>query len=889
MRGSRPRLTRVYDATMAVQAPAEGDPGDGAAAIVWDGDFRARCLEELFHSTPDAVYVADLDGRMIAGNEAFSLRSGVPLTGLAGLDLLPAVHPDDRARVREQFLDAARGESRRYRARGLGPGGTTTFFDVSNIPVQVGGRQVGVLGIVRDIDEVADLSSTLERSTRLVQMGSRVAKLAGWTFDVVQGTTEWSDELSAMLGRDGSGDELDTSIGNFVDAADQARVAEQFGRAISDGTPLDVQMLCRRADGTPLHAHVVGEAVRNAAGDVIRIDGAFLDVSDSVRIHRERRLLEGRLAATLDGSPDFLLFIDHAASVVFANQRVCDLVRRTRDEVVGQQLWSLRAIPDYVREMIEQAMAESRRLSLVRYDPEVGWIETSAYPAGDLLAIQVRDITAIEEARRRRLDDARRIHAQSTLLDTASEAIILRGLAGQVQYWNRSASELLGTGDADLAGQLLRDLLGLTLEDKRPVEEGLSRDGYAELEFTLRRPGRDDRLVVGRWNLIRDPDGVPEAVFAVLSDVTERRQQEQVLLRTQRMESIGTLAGGISHDLNNVLTPLRLSVQLLADGETDPMRQRLLAGMADTIDRGADMIRQVLTFARGVEGEKTALDARMLAERFATFCRDTLPKEIAVSVACSDDVDVTGDATQLMQVLMNLATNARDAMPDGGSLSLTVDRVGDRVQFTVSDSGAGMSDAVAARIFEPFYTTKDVGNGTGLGLAVSQAIARSHHGTLEIVRTGEDGTTFRLDLPAALGETDPGTASSEETPMIRLDRARVLIVDDEAAIVDAASMVVARAGGIALGAGGAEEARGVLERGDVDLVVTDLVMPGTTGREFLTWLERERPQLPVVAMSGIPEQGGAAAARSNVRAALDKPFTADKLLDAIRGALGSAS
>lgn len=882
MRGSRPRLSRGYDAAMAIQAPSEGDPAGGSAATVWGGEFRARIFETLFDSNPDAVYAADLEGRVITANEVFVARSGLPEADIAQVDLFAFVHPDDRDRVRREYLLATAGESRHFRTRALRPDGSIAHLDVLNVPVSVQGRILGVLGTIRNVDEVTGLASSLERSTRLLQLGSRVARLAGWSYNVVDGSTEWSDELSEMLGGDGSGYALSTSIGDYVDAADQPRIEAAYARTIVEGAPLDEQILCRRADGTAMHARVVGEAVRDAVGAVIRVDGAFLDVSESVRAQRERALLEGRLTATLDGTPDFMLFVDSAWKVVFVNQRVCDLLRVDREHLVGREVWSLRAVPDYVREMVEQAMRESRRLSVVRYDPEIGWVETSAYPAGDLLALQVRDITAIEDARRQRLDDARRIHAQSTLLDTASDAILLRGLGGQVQYWNRSASDLLGTGDADLTGHLLRDLLGLTVDDKRPVEEGLSRDGYAELEFELRRPGRDPRLIHGRWNLIRDPDGTPEAVFAVLTDVTETRQQEQVMLRTQRMESIGTLAGGIAHDLNNVLTPLRLSVQLLADGETDPMRVRLLTGMAGTIDRGADMIRQVLTFARGVEGEMTTVDARVLADRFATFCRDTLPKEIGVTVASDDEVEVTGDATQLMQVLMNLATNARDAMPEGGSLALTVQRTGNRVRFDVTDTGSGMSDAVVARIFEPFYTTKDLGNGTGLGLAVSQAIARSHRGTLEVLRTGEDGTTFRLDLPATDGGGALAAPDQEETAMPRLDRARVLIVDDEAAIVDAASMVVARAGGIALGAGGAEEARGVLERGEVDLVVTDLVMPGTTGREFLSWLERERPTLPVVAMSGIPEQGGAASLRANVRAALDKPFTADKLLDAIR-------
>jgi len=234
---------------------------------------------------------------------------------------------------------------------------------------------------------------------------------------------------------------------------------------------------------------------------------------------------------------------------------------------------------------------------------------------------------------------------------------------------------------------------------------------------------------------------------------------------------------------------------------------------------------------------------------------------------------------------MNLATNARDAMPDGGRLVLTATGDDDRVVIEVGDDGTGMSAKELSHIFEPFYTTKSIGRGTGLGLSVSQAIARTHGGSLDARSALGSGTTFRLDLPRTEWSAEQ---CPDAIPGRRLDGIRVLIVDDEDDIVDLASLVVSDAGGVALGATDALDAQRLLDGSEVDVIVSDLVMPGTSGREFLGWLGANRSLVPVVAMSGIPEQGAHAARRSNVRATLDKPFTAEQLVAAILSALPEA-
>ena len=660
---------------------------------------------------------------------------------------------------------------------------------------------------------------------------------------------------------------------------DRERVRESFAAAVA-GTTQRYEARGIRPDGTPFFADSLNAPILRD-GRVIGVVGVAQDRDEIADVRTSLDRTQARLTSALDGIDDAMAFVDDEWRIAFLNPRATAILGRGASDLIGTSLWDLE-IPDPEGEaMLREVMRTRRPLVRRRFDEGLQlWMEVSGFPAGDLLGIQVRDVTDIEEARRQIIDDSRRIHAQSMLMDSSRDAIIMRGLGDVIEYANAAAEKLFGDGErSTIEGQSMRAVLGLDDEKARTIEGSIGRDGRWEGELVIRRADGVERITENVWQAIDGADGVVDAVFCILSDVTERRAQVEVLARTQRMDSIGTLAGGIAHDLNNVLTPLLLSTELLAADETDERRLRLLAGMRSTVERGGDMIRQVLTFARGVEGERTVVDIAELTTRFDDFCRDILPKDIVVEVSCEEGLAVVGDPTQLLQVLMNLATNARDAMPDGGRLTLTATGDEYRVAIEVSDDGPGIPPEARSRIFEPFYTTKGIGRGTGLGLSVSQAIARTHGGSLSVRSTFGSGSTFRLELPRTTSPV-PEQPGSSARPS-GLGGLRVLIVDDEDDIVDLASLVVSDAGGVAFGATDALDAQRLLDGSEVDVIVSDLVMPGTSGREFLGWLGANLSRVPVVAMSGIPEQGAHAARRANVRAALDKPFTARQLIDAI--------
>jgi two-component system, cell cycle sensor histidine kinase and response regulator CckA len=851
----------------------------------WRGAFRRNGLRALFEAHPDPVYFFDRDGGFVAGNAALADRVGLPWERLREMDFTPTVHPEDRDRVNEEFARAAAGETRRYRSRGVRPDGSTFFADVLNVPIRSRGRVLGVLGLGRDIDDLTDAQSSLDVSERLLQIAGRVARVGGWATDLVTGERHWSREMFDVLGLDPEVVRTRGDLLDHVGSGHRARVDRVFTRCATKGTAFDLVAPFRTATDEYRQIRIIGEAVR-AGGRIVRIQGAVTDVTAAVDQHRERNRMDALLTAALDGLDNDLVFVDEDWRIRYVNRAAAETLGVAAADLVGAELWTVTGFDGDVATSLRAAMSTRSQQSVRARNPRTQrWIETLAFPADDLLGISMSDVSERESGRLEAIGDPRKQYAQATVFDSTTDAIIVRGLGDGIEYWNSSAARLLALGpDDDLTGRPLQAVLGADPGAYADAEAALAADDNWTGDLVVQRDGVE-RLIACRWILVRDPAGTPEAVFCILVDVTDARREGELVLRTQRMESIGTLAGGIAHDLNNVLTPLMLSTQLLAGTEDDPGRLRILAGMQQAIERGSNMIRQVLTFARGVEGERTLVDVTELVDRFAEFCRDTLPKNLALEVSVEPGLQVLGDPTQLLQVLMNLATNARDVMPEGGRLAVRAANAADRVRITVTDRGPGMDPHVLDKAFEPFFTTKDPGRGTGLGLSVSQAIARTHHGSLDITATGPDGTEFTLDLPRATAADLAPAAAPPKGGSIDLRGARVLIVDDEDAIIEASSEVIRTAGGEATGARDVDEAKRVLVREPVDLVLTDLVMPGTTGREFLDWLAARHPGLAVVTMSGVPEQGDAAERRRNVRAVLDKPFSTDELLHALASAL----
>jgi two-component system, cell cycle sensor histidine kinase and response regulator CckA len=420
-----------------------------------------------------------------------------------------------------------------------------------------------------------------------------------------------------------------------------------------------------------------------------------------------------------------------------------------------------------------------------------------------------------------------------------------------------------------------------------------------DLEFRSIDPATNIRWIAVKSSMFLDREGHPTRTIGIHIDITEKKQLEAQFLRAQRLESLGTLASGIAHDLNNVLTPILAVAQLLPlrFPDLDDRTQNLLEILESSGRRGADLISQILSFAQGIEGKHISIQPAHLLIDIQKLVEQTLPKSISIDRYIPADLwTVSGDMTQLHQVLMNLCVNARDAMPQGGTLSiraanLSIDRAfvrthldareGNYVEIVVTDTGTGIAPQLLDRIFDPFVTTKEIGKGTGLGLSAVLGIIKSHGGFLDVQSQVDRGTQFHIYLPTSNTPTQP---CQDEPELPFGQQQSILVVDDEKAITELIKTTLETYNYRVLTANNGAEAIAIYRqhRDTIDVVLIDMMMPVMDGRTTVTTLHQLNPDLPIVAMSGLSSVDSVAQSkRFGCRYFLPKPYTTKNLLQIV--------
>lgn len=502
----------------------------------------------------------------------------------------------------------------------------------------------------------------------------------------------------------------------------------------------------------------------------------------------------------------------------------------------------------------------------------------------------------------------RRVREQSEMLNQAREAIYITDLANRVIYWNSGAERLFGWPTPEALGktaeQLTEPPLLAAIQTAR--DETLAQGQWSgELRMQNRR--RETLIVESRQTLIRDEHGQPKARLCINSDITERKRLEEQFLRAQRMENLGLLAAGIAHDLNNMLAPILLAAPMLRDHVREPSARKLLDTLEMSAERGSMLVRQVLGFAQGLGGEQQLLQVKHVLRDVVSVVAGTFPKSIRLEECVPSDLwPIKGNATQIHQVLLNLCVNARDAMPQGGTLGIVGEnlrldaaaaaalrggRPGAFLVLQVEDTGSGIDPAILERIWEPFFTTKETGRGTGLGLSTVRGIIEQHQGFIEVRSTVGKGSCFRAYLPVAEAEE----ASLAACPARELPHGNgelVLIVDDEQQIREVTSTILRRQGYRVLVACDGTEAAAVLadRAAEIRLVVSDLHMPNLDGAMLGRALRRINPATKMLIISGL---ASSLSDRSDIRieevadAVLLKPFKPESLLEKVHELLRS--
>ncbi len=863
-----------------------------AAAGLLESEERYRIL---FEGNPMPMWVSDPETlRWLAVNEAAIHHYGYSRAEFLSMTLDDIRPPEDIPVLHEYFASEPSGLLPDRVWRHLKKDGTLIEVEVTYHPVEIKGRKVR-LSLGRDVTEE-------RRTQRLLDEAQRVGQMGSWNFGVLTNQTTWSGELYRIYGVDPDTftptlDRVAAMI-HVDDRADFLRDREKCMRAAK---PYERSHRIVRPNGEirSVFQRVLVEA--DSAGKPVRIHGITQDVTDInqaqaqladaqrlARIGSWSRDLRTRritwsaelyriLGLPSDTPPDFELLMER----IHPDDREAYLRQRTE---------ALRSGDPY--QQIIRIVHADGTIRVLRNNVAV---EKDAAGEPTRFYGSSQDVTELWEAEKQ-------VRHQASLLDLMHEAIIVRDLKDQISFWSRGAEQLYGWSAEEARGRRSTDFFyedtAVYLRAKKRLLEVGAWNG--ELN-NLRKDG--SAITVGcHWTLVRNARGEPASVIAIHTDLTEQKKLQQQFLRAQRLERIGTLASGVAHDLNNVLVPILMVAPLLRGEISDEDREKFLGIVEMSAQRGANIVKQVLTFARGAEGDHLLLQPTHLLDEIGSILRETFPKNISVLCSYPETVSaIEGDPTQLHQVLLNLAVNARDAMPDGGQLAFSVVNAeldehyagiapgvkpGPYVLIQVRDTGAGIPQHVIDKIFDPFFTTKEIGVGTGLGLSTVLGIVKSHGGFVNVYsKPGE--TIFKIFLPAAASGTMPAAAQGATAPPLG-DGEMILVVDDELGIREIASAVLNRYGYQVVVAEDGPSALALFAASPdkFKVVLTDMVMPFLDGMTLVRTLRKMQPGIKAIISTGREEDCRPEEFKAlGIQAYLSKPYTRDQLLEVLHHVL----
>jgi two-component system, cell cycle sensor histidine kinase and response regulator CckA len=627
--------------------------------------------------------------------------------------------------------------------------------------------------------------------------------------------------------------------------------------------------------------------VESVVPGCLSIEG--IKVTDSFFTQLDNRKLyqQGRIQAVADIQTEELsqCHFDLLARLQVRSNLVVPIVQ-------GDQLWGL---------LVANSCVEARQWQPIELDLLK---QLSTQLAIAIQQSELHQKIQTELAERQRSEE--KIREQAALLDITTDAIWVLNLENQILFWNQGAEHLYGWLKTEAstirASHLLCQNHFPRLEE---IQQIVLETGQWQGELHQLTKDGKEILVESRWTAMFEEDQL-KSILVVNTDITQKKQLEKQFLHAQRLESLGTLAGGIAHDLNNILTPILAIAQLLQLKLTDAdeSTQRFLKMQEMNTKRGAELINQILSFARGSEGKRRALQVRHLISEVKQIIDGTFPKSIAVTTNINSNLRlVSADTTQLHQVLMNLCVNARDAMPTGGALKISAEnlfidqsyahmhlnaKVGDYVVISIADTGIGIPPDVLDKIFDPFFTTKDLGKGTGLGLSTVISIIRSHEGFINVYSEVGQGTEFRIYLPAIQG-IETRSIKDLEQPLGNGEL--ILLVDDEAPICEITKTSLEASGYRVLTASDGVDAVALYaeHKDKIDVVLMDMMMPNMAGSAAIQIIRKMNPLVKIVAVSGLPSSDKVREA-INIGAStlLAKPYTAQELLKTLHVVLHAA-
>jgi PAS domain S-box-containing protein len=780
-----------------------------------------------------------------------------------------------------------------------------------------------VLARVRTMIEMRLLyqNGTVANVARL-ETAQRIATLGDWEYDFTkQHRLRWSEEVYHILGI--ARKDFPPNAETFyqrVHPDDLAAVRREKHVAAKGLRRVEFEHRIIRTDGEVRFIRQIAEMFFGDDGEPQKESGTIQDITNQRAAESVLRESEERYRKMLTHSPD-ALFVYVDGLITFVNRAFCLMIgAKDASELIGLPAVSMLHPAD--SGMLAAAASVKGpdqssipiELRFLRLDGTSLEVEATsvAFDFRGQREVQViaRDISARKAAEKALRDSEERFKYAA---HAVSDVVWDWNLATDTLWWNDGFLATFGfvAGEVDASaaswtGRIHPDERSRVVDGIRAAISA-NKDSWSA-EYRFQRKNGTYAFVQDRGYILRDGTGKGIRMVGGMRDLTEKKMEEQYL-RSQRMESIGTLAGGIAHDLNNVLAPIMMAIELLKQGGGgEARRTKILETIYASCRRGADLVRQVLSFARGVDHQSVAIRIGTLITELTGIIKQTFPRNIRITAEFPENLwPITGDPSQLHQVLLNLAVNARDAMSHGGKLSIAASNVTVDAQFAatsqeatagkyvlleVSDTGCGMTREVRERIFEPFFTTKEIGKGTGLGLATVHTVVKNHGGFLNLDSEVGEGSTFRIYLPADLSIHTADSTHPIKTELPLGKNELLLVIDDEYSILEITQQTLEAFGYRVITASNGAEAVALYAKQAnlIGLVITDMVMPIMDGVATIHVLGCINPSVKIIAASGLElTENIAKASSAGVHDFLQKPYTAETLVRRVREVLDRPS
>jgi len=607
---------------------------------------------------------------------------------------------------------------------------------------------------------------------------------------------------------------------------------------------------------------------------------------------------------------DIVLYHDLQGNIALINEAGLKFTGYNREEALKANIKDV--IPEkYLLQMFERqkgrkAGYDKRNAYEIEYISKHGEViplEVNSIMVKDkgvpCILLLVRDLRLYKQKEKESSENRKKFQ---NILDSMEDGYYEVDLKGQIVFCNESYCRIIGYSKDEVIGRSYHD--SVDAENKKKLFEAFNnvfKTGRTSkiLDWEVKRKDGSNRFVEASIDFVKDPDNVPVGFRGLIRDITERRQAEEAnkkleheLRHAQKMEAIGTLAGGIAHDFNNILMNIQgnVSLMMMDIDPTDPYYENLKK-IEDSVENAASLTRQILGFARGGKYYIKEMDLNELVEKTSKLFGHAR-KEISMSTKLQENIwSVKADQSQIEQVLLNIYVNAWQAMPSGGNLYIAVKNVvidetyittfaiqlGRYVRMSITDTGAGMDESTRQRVFDPFFTTRGIGKGAGLGLAAVYGIVKNHDGFITVYSEQGKGSTFNIYLPACEIIKDD---KKKETDRRIAGTGTILFVDDEEMIIDVGQAILKKLGYNVIVATGGKEAVDVFEKNKdkIDLVILDMIMPDMNGNEVFDRIREINPDVKVMLSSGYALNGQAAGIMDKgCNGFIQKPFNVNKL------------